>query len=604
MRSWQRPVMRRRESLVSPSAASPKRRMPLSLRQMLTLPYVGLVLVLVLLVGGLSYRTGRTTVDSLSGHLLQEAVSRIAVQLESHVGGADEVLETAFPAGLPPPRITMAELDPLRLRLWQAASLHRDPNNYVYYGDQQGHFAGLWRFSAEEAELRLRTAGTGPRTLYRVSGITGALREGRPEEQVFEPRERPWYQSAMATTLPWAWSTPYVDFKTKELIVTRTHRLADAAGMPVGVAATDLPLRQVNAFLSRLNLSRQSVALVVERDGQLIGVSRGPHLKDGGQGGAQRLNAADSADPLVSGAFAAVRGSSTTQGTAPSTGTFTAPDGQLVQFGHARIDPALGLDWLIIVAMPRNDFLADVQRNFLHTGLLAALAALVAVAIGWTVLNTVSRELRELASAARRVGEGVLDVPPEVHRNDELGELARAFADMQQRLLTDQLTGLSNRAAILRRIEDRILQHRRRGDASPFAVLFVDFDRFKDINDRWGHDAGDAVLQELSQRLRFGVRVGDLVARYAGDEFVLLVESIASRADAQATRAHLEASLREPLQSLARWTTDTRAHGASIGVAMYPEDGQDTETLLRYADADMYRRKAAVSDASPPSSQP
>ncbi|PZR20669.1 MAG: hypothetical protein DI538_30135, partial [Azospira oryzae] len=261
---------------------------------------------------------------------------------------------------------------------------------------------------------------------------------------------------------------------------------------------TDLPLRQVNAFLSRLDLSRQAVALVVERDGQLIGVSRGPHVQLNGPGHPERLNAAYSADPLVSGAYAAVRSLPEVPGTEPSTGTFKTPDGQLVQFGHARLDPALGLDWQIVVAVPRSDFLAEVQRNFLHTGLLAALAALVAIAMGWAVLNLVARELRALAAAARRVGEGVLDVPPEVHRDDELGELARAFAHMQQRLLTDQLTGLSNRAAILR-----------------------------------------------------------------------------------------------------RWTTDTRAHGASIGVALYPEDGQDTEGLLRHADADMYRRKAAAPDAPP-----
>lgn len=569
----------------------------LSLRQLLTLPYVVLVLVLVLLIGALSYRTGRATVDNLSGQLLQQTISSIGLQLEEHMEGADEVLETAFPTGLPAPRLDGAEQEALRLRLWQAASLHRDPHNYVYYGDRSGRFIGLWRFSADEAELRLRPHADGPRTLYRISGIGGTPQAPRSEEQVFDPRERPWYLEAMKAPLALAWSTPYVDFRSQELIVTRTRRLADASGAPVGVAATDLPLRQITAFLGRLSLSRQAVALVMEQDGQLIGASRGPHMRQRSPGVPERLNAAASPDPLVAGAYAAVRQLPQAPSTAPRTGTFTAPDGQLVQFGYARVDPGLGLDWLVIVAVPRSDFLADVQRNFLHTGLLAALAALVAVAIGWAVLNTVARELRELATAARRVGEGVLDEPPEVHRQDELGELARAFADMQRRLLTDQLTGLSNRAAILRRIEDRILQHRRRGDGQPFAVLFIDFDRFKDINDRWGHEAGDAVLQELSQRLRAGVRVGDLVARYAGDEFVLLVEAVAGRADAEATRAHLEAALRQPLQSLARWTTDTQAHGASIGVALYPQDAQDTEGLLRQADADMYRRKAATAIA-------
>ncbi|MFX8184056.1 HAMP domain-containing protein, partial [Acinetobacter baumannii] len=84
----------------------------------------------------------------------------------------------------------------------------------------------------------------------------------------------------------------------------------------------------------------------------------------------------------------------------------------------------------------------------------AAVAAVLL--LGWAALGLVSRELRRLAEAAQRIGDGVLAEPPEVHRRDELGDLARSFAALQRRLLTDPLTGLCNRSAILRRIEDRI----------------------------------------------------------------------------------------------------------------------------------------------------
>jgi diguanylate cyclase (GGDEF)-like protein len=162
---------------------------------------------------------------------------------------------------------------------------------------------------------------------------------------------------------------------------------------------------------------------------------------------------------------------------------------------------------------------------------------------------------------------------------------------MQNKLLTDHLTGLSNREAVVRRIEDRIRQQRRRGDARPFVVMFADFNRFKSINDRFGHDVGDRVLQELAQRLRDGVRANDLVARYAGDEFVLLIDTVDNRRDAEAIRSHLDATLRQPLAALHGLAPDEPNEGAAIGLALYPDDGQDVDSLLKRADADMYARK-------------
>jgi len=270
---------------------------------------------------------------------------------------------------------------------------------------------------------------------------------------------------------------------------------------------------------------------------------------------------------------------------------FTADDGQRVQVGYARLQDDAGLDWLIMVAVPRHDFLFQIEDNFVNTGWLALLAALATVLIGLAVLHNVAGELRRLAAAARRVGEGEPGELLRTDRKDELGDLARSFAEMQNRLLTDPLTGLSNREAVLRRIEERIVSARRRGDTRPFVVMFADLNRFKQINDRHGHDVGDAVLRELAQRLRAGVRGNDLVARYAGDEFVILLESVESRRDAEAVRQHLQESLRQPLDALQGLDGEELLAGASFGLAVYPEDGQHVESLLKRADEDMYRRK-------------
>ena len=563
----------------------------LPLRALLTLPYVALVLGTAIVIGVLSYAAGRDAVDNLSGQLLTETVHRIEQAVEGHVAGSEAVLEVAFPKGIAAPESISDELPALRTRFWLATSVHRDPNNYAYYGDRQGRFIGLWRSSESDAELRLRPTGDGPRSLYHYSGIAGELGSPDVEQRIFEPRERPWYKAGAANALQ-TWTSIYVDFKLQELVATRARRVNDRNGAFKGVVATDLSLRQVTSFLQRLALSSNGVAMVLEKDGNLIGVSRGAHMQKKPDGSTVRLNAAQSADPLVTATYAAVRGLADAAADArPHTTVFNAADGSPVQVGYARLTDDAGLDWLIMVAVPRQDFLHGIIDNFRRTVLLAAVAAVVVMLTGTLVLSTVTRELRQLAAAARRVGQGSTAALPESRRKDELGDLARSFSDMQRRLLTDPLTGLANREALIRRVEDRIVQQRRRGDPRPFGVLFIDINNFKTINDEFGHDIGDAVLQELGRRLSTAVRADDLVARFAGDEFLVMLDSVDRREDAERVGANLEELLRQPLEILTGSKTLAPALGAAIGVAVYPEDGQDVDTLVRHADQQMYLRK-------------
>lgn len=562
----------------------------LTLRQMLTLPYIALVLLLTGTIGALSYSAGQQAVDTLSDQLLTETVNRITQAVDRHVAGSAAVLETAFPKGVPAPPSVAGAMDALRTRFWLATSVHRDPNNYAYYGDVDGHFFGLWRHSQDDAELRLRLAGSGPRSIARFSGMHGALRDTQAEQRIFEPRERPWFKVAQSSGLH-AWTSIYIDFKTAELVATRARRVNDAEGLFRGVVATDLSLERVNQFLRGLPLSAHGLAFVVERDGNLIGVSRGPHLKRQADGSNARLSAAEHENPLVRETYKAYQALlQRHSGQLPRSDVFTGPDGGAVQVAHARMRDNAGLDWIILVAVPRSDFLHRVTDNFRHTVLLAGLAALAVLAIGLGVLGVVSRDLAGLAQSARRFGEGHAELPQAIGRRDEIGDLARSFVGMQRQLMTDRLTGLANREAVLRRIDERVQRHRRRSDAQPFAVLFIDLNRFKQINDRHGHDVGDRVLQELAERLRQAVRAEDDVARYAGDEFLVVLDKVGQRSEAERLRGALEQRLREPLRTLTG--PDTASAGAAIGLALYPDDACDADTLVQRADEDMYARKS------------
>ncbi|MBW7902675.1 MAG: EAL domain-containing protein [Rhodocyclaceae bacterium] len=153
----------------------------------------------------------------------------------------------------------------------------------------------------------------------------------------------------------------------------------------------------------------------------------------------------------------------------------------------------------------------------------------------------------------------------------------------------DSLTGLPNRALLLDRIERAIARGKR---GAPGALLFVDLDRFKLINDSDGHDFGDRVLVEVAARLRAAARGGDTVARLGGDEFVLLVENLPGD-DAAAGVADIAARVLAALDAPMRAAEREIPLGASLGIALYPKDGDDAATLLRHADAALYRAKEA-----------
>ena len=151
----------------------------------------------------------------------------------------------------------------------------------------------------------------------------------------------------------------------------------------------------------------------------------------------------------------------------------------------------------------------------------------------------------------------------------------------------DALTGLPNRSAFSELLNAARESARRHGRA--LAVMFVDLDRFKVINDTLGHEAGDAVLCEAARRLRHTLRASDVVARLGGDEFVVMIPELDSAAQAETTARKVLAALVAPMQIGARELALT----ASLGISLYPQDGEDEQALMKNADAAMYRAKEA-----------
>ena len=568
----------------------------ISLRRLLTLPYAALIIGVAVLIGALSYRTGSHAVDTMSDQLLLETVARIGQAVDRHVVGSGAVLEAAFPNGMPAPEKIDAVQAELRTRFWIATSLHLDPNNYVYYGTRQGQFFGLWRFSQQEAELRIKLQPDAPRAIRHFSGINGALADAELEPVMYDPRVRPWFKAG-ASNQSHTWTSIYIDFRNAELVATRARRVLAADGELEGVVATDLSLRALNDFVRGLKISEHALAFIIEPDGKLIASSRSANVVRGADGKNARLNAADSGDAVQVAAYQQVRAALAAAGggmTTAHTLRFTAPDGASIQLAFDRLRDAAGLDWITVVAVPRSDFMHGITDNVIRTAVIGAAAAFIVALLGLWILNSVAGDLHRMADAARGIGEGRLDTPLDIHRRDEIGDLADSFRAMQLRLRVDALTGLDNRDAIVRSIADRIGQHRRAADSRAFAVLFLDLNNFKSINDRLGHEVGDRVLIEIGRRLRAMTRAGDMVARYAGDEFVVLVNDVVDERAADQVRLHVERLLQEPLAGDALGPAAGLSVGGAVGLAVCPSDADTVEGLLARADADMYARKAAA----------
>jgi diguanylate cyclase (GGDEF)-like protein len=169
---------------------------------------------------------------------------------------------------------------------------------------------------------------------------------------------------------------------------------------------------------------------------------------------------------------------------------------------------------------------------------------------------------------------------------ERTAELTNANQHLQFLATHDNLTGLPNRFLFFDRLDQAIRKGRRQ--KHKFALLFIDLDDFKDVNDSYGHVTGDEVLQKVAEFLEYTVRDSDTVARLAGDEFTIILDNVGSVANVEAIVKKIVNAISQPIEAKQASIVMT----ASIGISLFPDHGEDAEILLRKADTAMYRIKA------------
>jgi len=235
----------------------------------------------------------------------------------------------------------------------------------------------------------------------------------------------------------------------------------------------------------------------------------------------------------------------------------------------------------------------------LRSDILIVMVLLVAIVIAISSQEKlIVAPLKSLALAAQKISQGNFQARLPRAGRDEVGQLVHNFDDMRKNIQTyqkelhdlahhDSLTDLPNRMMFLDRLEHAIsLAHR---TEKRLALLFLDLDTFKAVNDTLGHSTGDRLLVSVAQRLTEHTREGDTVARLGGDEFMIIVESMHSADEAGVVAQKIQNVFQQPLlvdeHSIAMTT--------SIGITVYPDDAKTPSDLVQNADIAMYRAKAA-----------
>lgn len=215
---------------------------------------------------------------------------------------------------------------------------------------------------------------------------------------------------------------------------------------------------------------------------------------------------------------------------------------------------------------------------------------LVAVNIGNRLARQVIRPLTLLREGTERFGNGDLSHRIELENRDEFGQLATTFNKMADELELlasyDSLTGLLNKREFESRLQDEVRRAKR--SRNPFALLLMDLDYFKQVNDTHGHPAGDHTLRVLAALLKKQVREADYVGRYGGEEFGMILTDTAEK-DARDTAERIRRLVEEKAFAISDSATINIT--LSVGLATYPDDAGNAETLFACADKALYKAK-------------
>ncbi len=444
----------------SPNPAKMFAKIPL--RTVLVVPFVLQIVGAVGLVGYLSFRNGRQSVDNMANQLTDEIGTRIEQHVVGYLDKSHNVLRVTHDA-VESDNLKLDDFEALRRYFWQVVK-EGDLESYLSFGNEAGEFVGVEHRENDEFHLKIRTAATEPiREVFLLDD--GGQRQKLLKAKEYDPRTRPWYKAAKEAQKP-TWSPIYPFFSRQNTSVgmSAVRPVFDSTGNFRGVLCINMTVMRIAGFLTDLYISPNGQSFIMERSGDLVVSSRiaEPFIISG-EGKSRKIARL----PAIAAENRTV--SATAQHLQERFGNLASiQQSEKLHFPikgkwhYARVMPlsdGRGIDWLTVVVMPEKDFMAQIDANTRSTILLSLAALLVATGVGIITARWITKPILQLNAAAKEIAEGNWEKTVELRRGDEVGELAESFDRMASELKNSfqTLEGQNEQLKEFDRLKDEFL---------------------------------------------------------------------------------------------------------------------------------------------------
>lgn len=413
------------------------RAVKLPLRWVLIVPFVAQLMGAVGLVGYLSFRNGERSVNDLATKLMDEVGNRVSDNLRSYIRTPHELNQTKLNA------IALGTLSPTNSDGWEPF-LWRQIQNYpsiniTSIARGNGDYRAAEKLSS--GMTRVNYAGDDTQQTFFSYDTTAKGDRIRIADRVPDVDIRKHSSYIQASTASGStWTAPYVSYLEPTLILSATEPLRNAKQEIDAVLIASLRLDYIGQYLNSLKISKTGQVFIVDRNGNLIATSTTePPFREKGTA-KERLPAVDSTNETTRSIATAIKRRFTTMGAVLTPQTFQATDAQ----NHSqfvRVAPfrdSLGLDWVVVIAVPESDFMAQIYGHTWNTVFFCLGALVVAIVVGAWTSEWITRPIGNLNRAARAIAGGdwsqTLTENQDQMRQDEVGELATSFGSMASQL--------------------------------------------------------------------------------------------------------------------------------------------------------------------------